>query len=108
MKNLVILGSTGSIGTQALEVAQQAGYRVIGLAAARQVDLLEKQIREFKPEKVAMYNVQAAAELRERVADLPVQVLSGMGSCNLSAIRAMNSELVGFPFVLETVYPKNL
>ena len=87
MKNLVILGSTGSIGTQALEVAQQAGYRVIGLAAARQVDLLEKQIREFKPEKVAMYNVQAAAELRERVADLPVQVLSGMeGLCELAAM----------------------
>lgn len=87
MKNLVILGSTGSIGTQALEVAQQAGYRVIGLAAARQVDLLEKQIRDFKPEKVAMYNVQAAAELRERVADLPVQVLSGMeGLCELAAM----------------------
>ena len=87
MKNLVILGSTGSIGTQALEVAQQAGYRVIGLAAARQVDLLEKQIREFKPEKVAMYNVQAAEELRSRVTDLPVQVLSGMeGLCELAAM----------------------
>lgn len=87
MKNLVILGSTGSIGTQALEVAQQAGYRVVGLAAARQVDLLEKQIREFKPEKVAMYNTQAAEELRSRVTDLPVQVLSGMdGLCELAAM----------------------
>ena len=87
MKNLVILGSTGSIGTQALEVAQQAGYRVVGLAAARQVDLLEKQIREFMPEVVAVYNEQAAAELRERVADLPVQVLSGMeGLCELAAL----------------------
>ena len=87
MKNLVILGSTGSIGTQALEVARQAGYRVVGLAAARQVDLLEKQIREFMPEVVAVYNEQAAAELRERVADLPVQVLSGMeGLCELAAL----------------------
>lgn len=87
MKNLVILGSTGSIGTQALEVAQQAGYRVVGLAAARQVDLLEEQIREFKPEKVAMYNTQAAEELRSRVTDLPVQVLSGMdGLCELAAM----------------------
>lgn len=87
MKNLVILGSTGSIGTQALEVAQQAGYRVIGLAAARQVDLIEEQIRTFMPEMVAMYDENAAAELRERVADLSVQVLSGMdGLCALAAM----------------------
>lgn len=87
MKNLVILGSTGSIGTQALEVAQQAGYRVVGLAAARQVDLLEKQVREFAPEMVAMYDENAANELRKRVSDLPVQVLSGMdGLCKLAAM----------------------
>lgn len=87
MKNLVILGSTGSIGTQALEVAQQAGYRVIGLAAARQVDRIEEQIRTFMPEMVAMYDENAAAELRERVSDLPVQVLSGMdGLCALAAM----------------------
>ncbi len=86
-KNLVILGSTGSIGTQALEVAQQAGYRVVGLAAARQVDLLEKQIREFMPEAVAVYNEQAAEELRGRVVDLPVRVLFGMeGLCELAAL----------------------
>lgn len=86
-KNLVILGSTGSIGTQALEVAQQAGYRVVGLAAARQVELLEKQIREFAPEVVAMYNEQAAEELRGRVTDLPVRVLSGMeGLCELASL----------------------
>ena len=87
MKNLVILGSTGSIGTQALEVAQQAGYRVIGLAAARQVDLIEEQIRALAPEMVAMYDENAANTLRERVADLPVQVLSGMdGLCALAAM----------------------
>ena len=86
-KNLVILGSTGSIGTQALEVAQQAGYRVVGLAAARQVDLLEKQIRAFAPGVVAMYDETAANELRERVADLSVRVLSGMdGLCELAAL----------------------
>ena len=87
MKNLVILGSTGSIGTQALEVAQQAGYRVIGLAAARQVDLIEEQIRTFMPEMVAMYDENAANTLRERVADLSVQVLTGMdGLCALAAM----------------------
>lgn len=86
MRSLVILGSTGSIGTQALEVAQQAGYRIVGLAAARQVDLLEQQIRAFMPSVAAMYDEQAAAELRGRVADLPVRVLSGMaGLCELAA-----------------------
>ena len=87
MRSLVILGSTGSIGTQALEVAQQAGYRVVGLAAARQVDLLEQQIRQFAPLVAAMYDETAATELRARVADLPVRVLSGMdGLCELAAL----------------------
>lgn len=87
MRSLVILGSTGSIGTQALEVAQQAGYRVVGLAAARQVDLLEQQIRQFAPLVAAMYDETAATKLRARVADLPVRVLSGMdGLCEVAAL----------------------
>ena len=86
MRSLVILGSTGSIGTQALEVAEQAGYRVVGLAAARQVDLLEQQIRQFRPAVAAMYDEKAAADLRLRIADLPVRVLSGMdGLCELAS-----------------------
>ncbi len=87
MRSLVILGSTGSIGTQALEVAQQAGYSIVGLAAARQVDLLEKQIRQFRPAVAAMYDEKAAADLRIRVADLPVRVLSGMdGLCEMASL----------------------
>ena len=87
MRSLVILGSTGSIGTQALEVAEQAGYRVIGLSAARQVDLLEQQIRRFRPIAAAMYDEFAARELSERVADLPVRILSGLdGLCELAAL----------------------
>ncbi len=86
-KKLVILGSTGSIGTQALEVAQQAGYTVLALAAARQVDKLEEQIRAFRPAYAAMYDEKAAADLRVRVADLPVKVLSGMdGLCTLASL----------------------
>ncbi len=86
-KKLVILGSTGSIGTQALEVAQQAGYEVLALAAARQVDKLEEQIRAFRPAYAAMYDGAAAADLRVRVADLPVKVLSGMdGLCTLASL----------------------
>ncbi len=86
-RQLVILGSTGSIGTQALEVAQQAGYGILALAAARRVDVLEGQIRAFKPAYAALYDEAAAADLRVRVADLPVKVLSGMeGLCQLAAL----------------------
>ncbi len=86
-KSLVILGSTGSIGTQALEVADQAGYTVLALAAARQVELMEQQIRQFRPRYAALFDEQAAADLKIRVADLPVTVLSGMdGLCTLASL----------------------
>lgn len=86
LKQLVILGSTGSIGTQALEVAEQAGYRIVGLAAARNVRRLEEQIRQFHPAAVAVFDETAAADLRVRVADLPVQVYAGMeGLCALAS-----------------------
>ena len=87
MRSLVILGSTGSIGTQALEVAQQAGYKVVGLAAARNVKLLEQQIRQFRPAVVAVYDEEAAEALKDAVHDLSVRVLSGMdGLCELAAL----------------------
>ncbi len=86
-KRLVLLGSTGSIGTQALDVVEQAGYTVLALTAHRQVDLIEQQIRRFRPLYAAMSDEQAAADLRVRVADLPVQVLSGKeGLCELAAL----------------------
>lgn len=86
-KNLVILGSTGSIGTQALEVAEQAGYRIVGLAAARNGKMLEEQLRRFRPRTVALFDEAAAADLRVRVADLDVTVLAGMeGLCALAAL----------------------
>ena len=84
-KGLVILGSTGSIGTQTLQVAKQAGYRIVGLAAARNVAALEQQIRQFRPAVAAMYDEAAAADLRVRVAELPVKILCGMeGLCTLA------------------------
>ena len=86
LKQLVILGSTGSIGTQALEVAEQAGYRIVGLAAARNVRRLEEQIRQFHPAAVAVFDETAANDLRVRVADLPVRVYAGMeGLCALAS-----------------------
>lgn len=84
-KRLVILGSTGSIGTQALDVARQQGYTVTALAAHSNAVLLEQQIREFRPRVAALFDEQAARDLRVRVGDLPVQILSGMnGLCELA------------------------
>ncbi len=77
-RSLSLLGSTGSIGTQALDVARCLGIRVEALAARRNVTLLESQIREFSPSLAAVMDEDAAADLRVRVADLPVRVVSGM------------------------------
>ena len=79
MKKIAILGSTGSIGTQTLEIAREQGdIEVTALAAGKNAKLLEAQIREFRPKLAALWDVQAAASLRESVKDLPVKVVSGM------------------------------
>ena len=79
MKYIAILGSTGSIGTQTLEVARENGdLQITALAAGGNVDLMEKQIREFHPALAAMWTEEKAKELRDRVKDLPVKVVSGM------------------------------
>lgn len=79
MKKIAILGSTGSIGTQTLEVARQTGeLEVVALAAGSSVEKMERQIREFHPRLAAMWEETAAKELRERTADLDVKVVSGM------------------------------
>lgn len=77
MKKLIILGSTGSIGVQALEVAGRNGYKVTALAAGKNTELLEKQARKFKPDIVAVFDENAANDLKIRLADMPVKVLSG-------------------------------
>ena len=80
MKRLTILGSTGSIGTQTLEVvrAYKEDLEVTALAAGTNVELMEKQIREFHPKKAVMWNEAAAKELKERTADLNVEIGFGM------------------------------
>lgn len=86
MKELVILGSTGSIGTQSLEVCCQQGYRVTGLAAGGNIELLEKQAREFKPLSVAVFDEKKAKELKIKLADTDIKVLSGQdGVCELAS-----------------------
>lgn len=78
-KKITILGSTGSIGTQTLEVVRANGdIQVEALTAGRNIDLLEKQIREFRPKLAGLWDEQAAADLRIRVKDLDVQIVSGI------------------------------
>lgn len=86
-KTLTILGSTGSIGTQALEVAKLRGFGIFALTADRNVDRMEKQIRAFHPTIAAMRDEKAAAELKVRVADTDTKVLSGEdGVCEAASV----------------------
>lgn len=79
MKNIAILGSTGSIGTQTLEIVREQGdIRVWALTAGKNVELLERQIREFQPKLAAVWEEEDARQLRVKVRDLPVKVVSGM------------------------------
>ncbi|MCR4930683.1 MAG: 1-deoxy-D-xylulose-5-phosphate reductoisomerase [Lachnospiraceae bacterium] len=80
MKKLVILGSTGSIGTQTLEIVKdkKGDFGVLALAAYSNVDLMEKQIREFKPSFAVLFDESAASKLKEKVSDTDTKVLSGM------------------------------
>ena len=79
MKKIAILGSTGSIGTQTLEIVREnKDIEVLGMAAGSNVQLLEKQIREFSPKLVAVWTEEKARELKERIRDLDVRVVCGM------------------------------
>lgn len=85
-KIITVLGSTGSIGEQALDVARMHGYRINALTASKNTDIIEKQAREFRPAKVAMADEAAAAELKIKLADTDIKVLSGVeGVCECAA-----------------------
>ena len=93
MKQLVILGSTGSIGTQALDVVRKHGFGVTGLSAHSNVQQMERQVREFHPHAVCMVREDAAKDLRQRIADTGTQVLSGEeGLCEL--VRLEQADMV--------------
>ena len=94
MKKIAILGSTGSIGTQTLEIARNNGdIQVTALAAGRNVKLLEAQIREFSPRIACLWDEKAAKELKGRVRDLQVKVTSGMEGL-LEAAAGTDCEIV--------------
>ena len=89
MKKIAILGSTGSIGTQTLEVVREnKDIEVLGLAAGNNIKLLERQIREFHPKMAAVWTEERAKELRENVKDLNIKIVSGMeGLIELSVME---------------------
>ena len=78
-RELCILGSTGSIGRQTLETVEAfGGFRIRSLAAKSSIEMLEEQIRKFRPDKVCVYDPEKAAELKTKTADLDVKILTGM------------------------------
>ena len=102
-----ILGSTGSIGTQTLEVAESLGIKIVGLAALKNVSLMEEQARRFKPEYVALHDEEKAKELKLRLADTSVKVDGGLeGVCRVAALEKSHrvvAGIVGIDGLLPTV-----
>ncbi len=108
MKKIAILGSTGSIGTQTLEVARaNADCQVVALAAGSNVEKMEEQIREFHPIAAGMWSEEAAADLRVRVADLDVKVVSGMEGlleiATISQSQVLVTAIVGMIGIKPTI-----
>lgn len=92
--DISILGSTGSIGTQTLEIAREyRGINVVALSARSNIELLEEQAREFKPELVCVTDEDRAAELKIKLADTPVKVVSGKSGL-IEAATAENAHTV--------------
>ncbi len=86
-KKVAVLGSTGSIGIQTLKVCKRAGYEVTALAANRSADILEQQAREFTPRRVAIFDENAYKDLKVRLADMDIDILTGMdGLCELTVL----------------------
>lgn len=106
-KTVSILGSTGSIGTQSLEVCEKHGFNVTGLSANSNVDLLENQARKFNAEYVCICNEEKYSELKQRLSDTGVKVLCGMdGLCEIASLQqndiVLNS-VVGMVGLLPTL-----
>lgn len=109
MKKIAILGSTGSIGTQTLDIVRnyRTELEVVALAAGSNVTLMEAQVREFKPKVVAMWSDRAAMDLRTRISDLQVEVLSGMDGllaiAVLEEVQVLVTAIVGMIGIRPTI-----
>ncbi len=98
-ESMVILGSTGSIGTQTLDVAEKYNMKICALTAHSNVQLMEEQVRKFKPELAVMFTEAAAEDLRLRLADTSTKVLCGMDglieAASLDSAQVVLNSLVG-------------
>lgn len=108
MKNIAVLGSTGSIGTQTLEIVRaNPDLKVVALAAGSNVKTAEEQVREFKPLIAGMWSEEAASDLKHRIADLPVKVVSGMeGLLEIAALpesQVLVTAIVGMIGIRPTI-----
>lgn len=106
-KYVSILGSTGSIGTQSLEVCEKHGFVIVALAAHSSVKLLAEQVRKFRPKYACIYNEEKYSELKELLSDVQVELLTGMeGLCRIAALEendiVLNS-VVGMVGLLPTL-----
>ncbi|HHX11962.1 MAG TPA: 1-deoxy-D-xylulose-5-phosphate reductoisomerase, partial [Clostridiales bacterium] len=108
MKKISLLGSTGSIGTQTLDIVREhEELKITALAAGSNIDLLEKQVREFNPSLVCVYNEEKALELRENIKDLYTTVVSGMegliACATESEANTVVTAMVGMIGILPTI-----
>lgn len=98
IKNIALLGSTGSIGTQTLDVCRMHGIKPTALCAAKNTGLLEKQAREFMPNIVCIYDENCYSDMKKRLADTDIKVLCGMdGLCEVASMKtdAVVNSVVG-------------
>lgn len=106
-RTVSILGSTGSIGTQSLDVCEKHGLKVTALAAHSSVKLLEEQTRKFAPEYVCIYNEDMYGELKSRLSDTSTKILCGMeGLCQIAALEQSDivlNSVVGMVGLLPTL-----
>ena len=94
MKRIAILGSTGSIGKQSLDVIRMRGFSVTALTANSNVSVIEEQAREFKPKYVALHDEKAAKDLKIKLADTDIKVLSGLeGICECASLEETDTVL---------------
>lgn len=107
VKSISILGSTGSIGTQTIDVARKLNIKVVALSANTNIKLLEDQIREFKPKLVCVYDEQSAYKLKQNIKDLDTDIVTGMdGLCEVAKIEQADlvlNSLVGMIGLLPTL-----
>lgn len=106
MKNIVVLGSTGSIGTQTLDVCRLHNIKVKALAALNSTKILEQQAREFMPDAVCIFSENAYSDMKSRLADTDIKVLTGMdGLCELARMECdtVVNSVVGMVGLLPTL-----